>query len=463
MSHVTSTAGLTKVSAVAGSGKTTLLTQIEKAVNPTNAIYICYNKSIATEASQKFSKATNCCTTHSLAFKYTVKPYKLQIGSFSHRSITEHIRYELKREIVDYIREFCLSSHVSFADFAADIGIENLSMITVCNKYLNQMQLAQIECTHEFYLKLFHILLAAGNLKFDELDLLMLDEAGDLNAVTLEIFNLIPAKRKLMVGDPNQNIYTFNHTINAFKVMANEGTLLPMSQSFRVSEDIAERIQRFCRNSLDPDFHFVGVPTTDKSINSRMYISRTNAGLIGKMIELNELEIPYKLTRTAKQIFDLPLTLCNLSPKTFISNPEFAYLKDDIAVFYADSELMKEYRSPLMYIKAVHSDEIAIQTAISIILAYGKSEIMNCYEEARKHERGSHSYILGTSHSTKGLEADEVTIANDLNDSIAELYQNLCDSHVSINDLTVGERTSLNLYYTACSRARISLINARHL
>ena len=59
---------LVLVNSVAGSGKTTLLTAIAASLPHTNGLYICYNKSIATEASRKFPATTACSTTHSLAY-----------------------------------------------------------------------------------------------------------------------------------------------------------------------------------------------------------------------------------------------------------------------------------------------------------------------------------------------------------------------------------------------------------
>jgi len=74
----------------------------------------------------------------------------------------------------------------------------------------------------------------------------MLDEAGDLNEVTLELFKLLPARIKVAVGDPNQNIYTFNHTINCFERLDGHGTTFKLSKSFRVPE----HIDRTCRKFL---------------------------------------------------------------------------------------------------------------------------------------------------------------------------------------------------------------------
>ena len=459
--HVTTTDGLTMVSAVAGSGKTTLLVEIAKELKPQSALYLAYNKAVATEAQRKFPKTVKCCTTHSLAYRPTVIDNKLSLGFFSYRDIKDKIKYEEKCAIVEAIREFCLSSHTKFKKFAEEIDLEP-HLQPLGQKYLNLMQQGTVQCTHDFYLKMFHLLLLNGNVDYEEFDFIALDEAGDLNPVTLEIFKLLPAKKKLMVGDPHQNIYTSNHTINCFSVMEGEGAMLPMSQSFRVDTAIAQKIETFTQSYLDPTMQFKGVPLLDKSIKTKAFISRTNASLVGKMIELNDLGIQYGLTRTAKQLFTLPLTLCGLKKGGFIANPEYKHLQADVEYYFKHSDIRQSYKSPLAYIRALYNDDQALQTIVGLIARHSPAKIIECYHEARKHEKKNQNYMLGTSHSTKGLEFDQVELADDLNTAISPILQAMHNG-LEPEKMPSNYRTELNLYYVACSRAKKSLINATHL
>ena len=286
---------------------------------------------------------------------------------------------------------------------------------------------------------------------------------GDVNSVTLEIFKLLPATRKVMVGDIFQNIFNFNQTINGFAALKNIGTLLPMTQSFRVSDVIASKIEKFCQKYLDPNMHFKGVPIADKTINSRLYIARTNASLINKMMELNRLKIPYGLVRKAKQIFNLHLTLISLKRGGFVAAPELKYLQDDVDTFYKDKELQLEYKTHLNYIKEIHSYDQGLINTINSIYKYGQAVIINTYEEARKHEKLNQSYMLGSGHAVKGLEADYVELADDMNLSILEITEGLSNNKLTLEDLTEEQISELNLYYVACSRARKELVNAQHL
>ena len=458
--YVSNNDGLTMISAIAGSGKTALLVATAEALQPKNALYLAYNKSVATEASKKFPKTVHCSTTHSLAYGPTVRTNKLKIGFFSYRNITEKLHYDQKLYLVDLIREFCLSKYTSFELFIFEEDHPEM-FSKLGNKYLSKMQDGSLDCTHEFYLKMFHMLLANGSLTYPTFDFIALDEAGDLNEVTLEIFKLLPATKKLMVGDPYQNIYTFNHTINCFSVMADEGPLFPMSQSFRVSDTIAPKIEAFCQTYMSPTMEFKGVPLVDNTIRSRAFIARTNSSLIAKMFELNSLKIQYGLTRTAKQIFELPLILCSLKYKGFISNAEFKHLQTDVNDYH-ETKSINENKTLLGYLRSQHPNDLQLKIAISLLVKHGKPGILQCYEEARKHEKSNQSYMLGTCHSMKGLEADEVTLADDMDESISDITSYLDDGG-TISSLSKDDVTALNLYYVAISRARVSLLNAGQL
>lgn len=460
LNHVLATPGLTMIDAKAGTGKTTMLTEIAKALNPSNGLYICYNKSIATEASRKFPKAIHCSTTHSLAFKPTVVADKLKVGHFNQRSITDRISGADKDELIEAFKQFCLSKYTSVDDYCSAKDIQGLTN-TLLHKYTELMEKGLIECTHEFYLKLYHLKLAHGLIEYAPFDIVMLDEAGDVNEVTLEIFKLLPATRKVMVGDPYQNIYAFNHTINCFDVMADQGTLLPMSQSFRVSESIAERIQSFCQAYLNPDFSFQGIPLRDTTITTSAYITRTNASLIAKMIELNTLGIPYSLARSAKQIFEVPLALCNLKPRGFISAPAYRYLQEDVDTFYSDMDLVKEHKSIYAYLRSLYPDDIQLITTLNLIQRHSKQTIIECHDEAKRHEKAKSNLLIGTAHTFKGLEADEVTLDDDLNSAVSKVLEHKqFKPHVPLSQ---AQQTELFLYYVACSRSKKVLNNATHL
>lgn len=447
------------IDSVAGSGKTTLLTAIAQSVGSAPGLYLAYNKAIATSSGKKFPKNIDCRTTHSLAYKATVVPLGLKVGFFGTRQITENMPYLDKFNLIEDIKEYCLSKYLTYEEFAE----KNYKRNTVlANNYLHLMQTGKIECTHDFYLKLYHILLHNGDIVPAECNLLMLDEAGDLNEVTLEIFKLLPATIKVAVGDPHQNIYTFNYTINCFEHLKGKGKTFKLSKSFRVPDYIAASVEAFCKAYLDPEMEFKGVDPSNTDIKTRGYISRTNAGLINKLIELNTDKIPYGLVRKAQEIFKIPLMVAGLKYQGKIYDQAYKHLQDDVDSWYENENNIKVTHSTLMgYLKSKYADDLSLIQAINLISKHGKSGIFNAYAEAKMHENTKQDFMLLTAHSSKGLEFDEVMLAPDMNLSIEDLIVSIKQDPEKV--LSPFDRESLNLYYVACTRALVRLRNATQL
>ena len=456
---------LIKVDAVAGSGKTTLLQAITAKLKPHKALYIAYNKAIATEASKKFGFNVECKTTHSLAYQNTVKPYNLSVGFFNWKDIRERIIFEKKILILQILNDFCLSRYDNFKIFMEDEMDMNPNMTAdlfeIARTYFNKMIKGQIPITHAAYLKMYHMLLSHGKIKHNNFDIVMLDEAGDLNSVTLEIFKLLPATKKLMVGDSNQNIYTFNGTINGFDKMKNVGTEMHMTRSFRCSKRIAERIQGFCQKYIDPSMEFVGTSTPKSPDNTVAIISRNNSTLVGEMISLNNRNIKYNLTRKANVIFELVLILLNLKKDGKIFSQEWKFLQDDVNDWGYSLDLQDEHKTALSYIASVYSDYPQIKSAINLITKYEIGDIYAAYNNAKEYESSkNHLFTVSTAHSMKGLEYSTVKICDDLNESVSKVIE---DS--GSNPQFYGEKDieTMRLYYVACSRAINTLENAHHL
>lgn len=451
------------IDSVAGSGKTTLLKAIAKALPDDNGLYLAYNKAIAESSKKKFPSHIECRTTHSLAYKGVVRKMGLKVGFFGPKQVTHKMPFKDKYMLVEDIREFCLSSHTSYDDYAEEYGRVNQEL---AKHYLGQMAAGLIDCSHDFYLKMFHLGLNDNTLSAPECDLLMLDEAGDLNEVTLEIFKLIPARIKVAVGDPHQNIYGFNHTINCFEKLQGLGTTFKLSRSFRVPNHIAEVIETFCDNYLSPGMQFQGIEPTNTDVKTRGYISRTNGGLINKLIELNNDRVPYGLVRKASEIFKVPLLVAGLKYQGKIYDNAYKHLQDDVDDWYEDPGLRKSYSTVLGYLRAKYDEDVVLNQAINLVIKHTPGGIFTAYSEAKKHENTKQDLMLLTAHSSKGLEFDEVTLAPDMNSSIAAIVEQVDEmepGETLKSIVSQQDKESLNLYYVACTRALVRLRNAEHL
>ena len=90
-----------------------------------------------------------------------------------------------------------------------------------------------------------------------------------------------------------------------------------------------------------------------------------------------------------------------------------------------------------------------------------------------KHSRVKHPLTLSSAHSSKGMEWDEVTISDDLNDAVRKALDSMIEriGFAKLNDLNSldyepldqlneNERGEMRLYYVACTRAKHILKNA---
>lgn len=445
------------INAVAGAGKTALLTAITAKVPHTRGIYLAYNKSVALEAKGKFPNSIACSTTHSLAYRAVVKDYGLKVGNFSYRSIKGNMPYEVKQDIVDEIRSYCLSKYVEFDDYCKQSGLSK-TVYEACTNYLTRMYDGEIECSHDFYLKVFHIHLDAGDITYDDLDFLLIDESGDLNEVTLEIFRLIPAQVKIAVGDNCQNIYGFNNTVNAFSIMEGKGELFKLTRSFRVSVKIAKRIEKFCRIAIDPTMEFKGTDSENNDIVTTAYLSRTNAGMVSAMLELAARNQPFNTVRNIRDIFRLPLSLAFLKYQGEISDPAYKHIQTDVDDWYEDADLRKMFPNVLSYLGSLYTFDVPLSIAISLVARNGVGKIMTAYNFAKECQTGEHATTVGTGHSVKGLEFDRVIVGDDLNKTASSALGH------GEEEMSEEEKIQeLNLYYVVCSRARKELLNAKIL
>lgn len=447
---------LLKVAAVAGSGKTATLLELARRMSPKKALYTAFNKAIVQESSLKFPSTIECRTLHSLAYNYIIRGSNRKVDSFTYACIKEPVVPAMKVEIVKALNGFFQSGDINMGYFEREFppGVANLA-----RKYLGQMVDGVIPCTFGFLLKYFLLQLKLGNLDgIEPYELIMLDEAGDVTEVTLEIFKLLPAEVKVMVGDPLQNIYTFMNTVNGFTELADEGMLLRLSTTFRVTAKIARHIESYCQAVLDRSMDFRGLEIVDKEINTKAYIARTNAGLINRMIVLNRTNTKYNLIRNPVDIFALPITLLTLKPDRLPNRREFRWIYYELLKYNKTPDYQMEHSTFFKYLAHEYSEDHGLVRALKLLRMYAPSVIWDTYNKAKAlWDEGMDSQItLATAHASKGLTFDAVTIEEDMNKIILSIIE-------AGGAQDEDELAELRLGYVAATRCRIRLHNAKFL
>jgi F-box protein, helicase, 18 len=211
------------VNAVAGSGKTS--TMIEYAASRpagSRILYLAFNKSVKLEAVRKFAERglnnVTVETAHSLAYRYIMRGNKYILSSQGYKthqiaevlSLTgdgaRHTEFILANHISKFITYFCNSDKakvqdLNYLDTVKEANAKKFvhSFYRVIEEgtrhFLAKMDKAEIEITHDFYLKKFQ--LSAPVLPYDYI---LFDEGQDASAAMLDVFLKQPAV-KVIVGD----------------------------------------------------------------------------------------------------------------------------------------------------------------------------------------------------------------------------------------------------------------------
>ena len=483
---------LIKILAFAGSGKTTILKEIAKANPDKKMLYLAFNKAIQVEANKKFPKNTEVRTTHSLAYKYIVSRnnYKVRNGDYrlvelkkilaeEDWAILKYTKALLKTFFntdYDSVEEAYNKRHSNLFENAPE-GIDKSRVKELTIQLYTLMKTGTVEITHDFYLKEFQLKLKKKEVSIKPYDVILLDEAQDLNKVVFNIFKYLPAKQKVVVGDNHQSIYSFRGAVNALNKFKDAKTAY-LTTSFRLIPDIATYATHILKNlKLEDKALIGGNKKREYDIQTTAYISRTNSGLINKFSHLLEYHIPLtkiKFVRHPYEIFGLLLNLQKFKMGKDLDE-SYQYLLNYEA--NSLSELNK---------KAKEADDKELISAIRVlnILSKCNYNIFELYKQAvlgyNYNKDKEAPYVLLTAHTSKGLEFDKVVLLAGFSvvDNVVSLFQEKGKEVLGVDELFMLYTTDeiaakiigtikgyknpsvieeFNLFYVAVTRARYEI------
>ena len=440
--------GIMLVNAGAGSGKSTIARQIVYELKPASGIYTAFNKAIVEEGITKFSNTPiQCKTFHALAYQY-VKPKK-PIQAFTYKCIREKITYTEKRKIITILDLFFVSNSTCMYEYFEthfkDHARRNY-MVDLCTKYVQAMADSTMSPTFNFMLKSLHLMLLEKTVSIN-VDIVILDEINDVTAVSLEIFKLINAPKKLGLGESNQAIYAFLNLVNGFEELADISTTMSLTQSYRCSVDVASRIQTKMREVLDKDFTFMG---TDKPLanGKTLYCTLTNASIVGAIYDRLSQGKGFTLLRKPSDIFAAPLAVLSASQGKKPYQKQYEFLMD----LYEEFKAQKKHKSYFKFLNAELDDE-EINNAVRLLMKFNSEgvSLFTIYKET-KNALVDKNYTISTVFTSKGLEFETVYIADDLNSKFTKACSGDLDDQEAL--------TAKRCYYVACSRAGVNLLNS---
>lgn len=454
-----------KVIAYAGTGKTTTLQMISDAMPERRGMYLAFNKSIASEAQNKFHRGVDCRTFHSLAFRSVPRGItdKLRLPRLSPSFIAKEYRLEpmtlrrmmggryekyvlmpsrLASLVANAVGYFCSTSsqypaprHIQTPSWLHPDDIEALQKKlypAVERRWLESIDPNhQAGIGHDIYLKLWA--LSEPNIPADYV---LFDEAQDADPLMLGILLKQRSTQVIYVGDAHQQIYAWRGAVNAMQQLP-----LPESRlttSFRFGPEIALNANAIL-GALNETVPLLGNPHLNSKVVNKPHtklrdaiLCRTNAramelllaGLVrGDKVSLQADHV--KLNRFVDAAAMLK------QGKRVVDVPELAWFNSWHDVHeYCETNEGSDIK-PLVKLVDEHGTD-PLKTALAKITPIGQAD-----------------YIISTAHKAKGLEWDRVHIEDDYQFKLNEKDHKISDEE-------------LRLLYVACTRAKVSL-NIHHI
>lgn len=478
-----------KINAVAGSGKTsTIIEYARKRAYNNKILYLAFNRAVKLEAIKKFkdNKIPNVVvdTIHALAYKSLVykNGYRVKENGYNIEEIVKLFKMDLtynnydKYIIANYINKFfiyfCNSNkssidEINYLNIVSDNEAKNFvkkNLHYIQEKiqlFFNKMINNEIEVTHDFYLKQYQLL--NPELKYDYI---IFDEAQDASEVILDII-LKQKACKVIVGDTNQQIYSFRYAINALE-KTNFKTYY-LSKSFRFNDYIANlaieilKLKKYIGKEINVEIKGCG---NSKEFKTKAFIARTNLGLFIKAINyLNRnkfiifIELLKKIFKFKKNLKDIYFE-GNINSLIYTSDGISLY--DIINLYNKNYKLiknkiireLKSFRELYDYINKTENKELLLM--LEIVKKY-KNKTLKLLKRLKNrvmdnYDRKNAKIIFSTVHKSKGLEYDVVELADDF---ITKIELEKLSKNITNDDYeNIKLNEEINLLYVAITRTK---------
>lgn len=459
-----SQAHILKIKAGAGTGKTTTLRGLAQR-NPQNRIlYVAFNRAIKEEAQGKFSSNVRAMTAHGLAFasvgkiyanipdklaRTDIKPFHVQeVLRNSLNKIPDHLHNLYGGRIIETLKAFLISADPvleSLHVVRGTIGPAEKKHFTP-KKMLADAQLvwdnmqdvnSPVPMIHDGYLKMFQ--LQDPRLGYD---MVLFDEFQDTNAVTQALIEA-QAGRKIYVGDQHQAIYGFRGARNAMDLVDADETHF-LTGSFRFGPGIADLANLLLEAKGEEELRLRGLGQPSiigalPPLQRHAFIARGNSSLFGRAVQALEKNERFAFVGALYNYrFDLIEQFFQFS---LGNKPKDAFLAS-----FTNYEELEKYGEDM--------EDKEIMGRCRLVAKYGKripALVNQIQKRAQIYDpRTSVDVVLTSAHRSKGLEFDDVILADDYMDFYDEENKNW--KNLAAADLFTQEE--VNLQYVAATRAK---------
>lgn len=442
------------VLAYSGCGKSTSLIGYANAGgrDRLRVLYLAFNKSVANEAKRKFPEHVACMTINGLAFATSGVEFKDRIsGKVSGADfipiLNGLVNTEEKLKVLSYLSFKTLSKwfnsvldNISYecitpdvADSASLSGIPLGVVIDGALSILNAMIHGDSPVSHSLYLKLFQL-----NKPVLPYDVIMIDEAQDLNPVVMDILNVQDAEL-IKVGDPYQSIYAFRDAINTLNDA--EAETFYLTNTYRFGQnlaDIASKVLCDWKGATKPLIGHgqpVAINEYDRPApDIPLFICRTKAGLLEILIDRF-----FEADTGKDELVYLPGGKNNYGLGE-LNDAYSLFKKGEGRGSTSQFKSWEEYE--------IYSEVTGCQNATTTVRLVNqrKGAIPSCISMLSQQSTGSikkATFGVTTAHKSKGLEHPYIVLADD--------FPNPKDPKRPIGD------QEINLMYVALTRAELKL------
>jgi F-box protein 18 (helicase) len=442
------------VGAYAGAGKTTMAIGYAAARPRSNVLYLCFGKANQLDAEARFGSNTKCRTVHSLAYAAVGHKFKDQLV-FNWRvrdfaAQLNHINVRTAAVVQDVLNSFFSSTdklpdtqHLADAAEKWDLMPNEFDAVLSLSKTAwAKMQIpgSGFSIPPDAYLKMW----ALTHPKLSAYSHIILDEAQDTNPVTAQIVAEQVHAHRLLVGDRHQSIFLFRGALNAMETFAATGaTCLNMPRTWRFGPRIANVANDLLGFFKNEDVKIIGAGpgSPRRNDNKRAVLSRTNVGVYGEAAA-----VMGKKTHWLGGIEQYKIDA--LQDSYLLKTGRRSEIRD---------ANMRNYASWGQFIdESERTRDGASRMLIKLNDQYGKDipYLVKCFRANELKTEAGAELVLSTVHRAKGLDFDNVVIADDF-DCTGKAFDELkLQPDTGLSPVMAQE---INLLYVGITRAKHGL------
>lgn len=433
-------------------GKSTTMLEYVKANPNERILFMVFNKEMQMDFANRLKGINHNCmvtTIHSLAYRwymsqgYPKKHFK-NISIIDIKNILGgKMDYEKLSKVKFYFDMF-LTSNVETPKNLTPLKKEDKVFFKYVDRLWEHFRVYSDFMPHNVYLKMYQ--LAKIKLNFETI---IADELNDCNEVMLDLLVNNMDKKIIAVGDSQQAIMSFSFCIDGLTTLRDKYGFkeYTLTNSFRVSEPVAELSSRFLTYMKDKPIKFHGLSKTkigklnlleaDSKTNQIHLLCRTKLGGLKEVADLLDKD-------DSKKIYYVG------GLEGFGIN-EIERILAYRGTVYIGGEKFHINQLRAMLKKGVEDAEIS-----RICSIYGfvekNEDMIDILKSSETKSKKDADIIVLTSHVSKGLTLENTLLARDFPpvEEIKRAIEKLKDSHSYIYNMASSEA---NLLYVAITRS----------